>query len=169
MFLKYPQKNLDSSRYLVFFTDSSGCLVFFMGTFRTLLFSTHSQNFLDTIWIVQGVWFFHGYCLDSILGHRKMKCGQFEHLDRLLGRIQSGPSEPVWQIWVSAPVRSGDSYAESGQALISTVASRMVAVFFKTHKCYFLCPQSIRLYPKLQCAQIFSRTRMHIENILIVC
>ena len=33
------------------------------------------QNFSDTIWIVLGLYFFHGFYLDSILGHRKMKSG----------------------------------------------------------------------------------------------
>ena len=33
---------------------------------------------------VKGVWFFHGYCLDSILGHRKMKIEKLDHMDRLL-------------------------------------------------------------------------------------
>ena len=28
-------------------------------------FLTHSQNFMDTVWMVQGVWFFHRYCLDT--------------------------------------------------------------------------------------------------------
>ena len=29
-------------------------------------------------------------------------------------RIQSGPAGSVWQIWVSSPVRLGNSYAQSG-------------------------------------------------------
>ena len=33
-------------------------------------------------------------------------------------RIQSGPAGPVRQIWVSGPVRSGNSYAQSGRALV---------------------------------------------------
>ena len=35
----------------------------------------HSQNFSDTIWIVLGLYFFHGFYLDSIMGHKKMKSG----------------------------------------------------------------------------------------------
>ena len=35
-------------------------------------------------------------------------------------RIQSGPAGPVRQIWVSGPVRSGNSYAQSGQALVAS-------------------------------------------------
>jgi len=35
-------------------------------------------------------------------------------------RIQSGPAGPVRQIWVSGPVRSGNSYAQSGRALLQT-------------------------------------------------
>ena len=34
-------------------------------------------------------------------------------------RIQSSPAGPVRQIWVSGPVRSGNSYAQSGRALIA--------------------------------------------------
>jgi hypothetical protein len=38
-------------------------------------FLGHSQNITDTIWIVLGLYFFHGYFMDSILGHRKIKNG----------------------------------------------------------------------------------------------
>ena len=36
-------------------------------------------------------------------------------------QIQSGPAGPVRQIWVSGPVWSGNSYAQSGRALLLTV------------------------------------------------
>ena len=53
------------------------------------MFSKNIEKFWDTIWIVLGLYFFHGFYLDSILGHRKMKSGQLEHLDRLFeGLIQ---------------------------------------------------------------------------------
>ena len=38
-------------------------------------------------------------------------------------RIQSGPAGPVQQIRVSGPVRSGNSYVQSGQALLKTLES----------------------------------------------
>ena len=37
--------------------------------------------------------------------------------DHFLYGIQSSPAGPVQQIWVSGPVWSGDSYAQSGRAL----------------------------------------------------
>ena len=40
-------------------------------------------------------------------------------------RIQSGLAGPVWQIWVSGPLRSGSSYAQYGQALWTRVAQRV--------------------------------------------
>ena len=36
-------------------------------------------------------------------------------------RIQSGLAGPVRQIWVSGPVRSGNSYAQSGRAFFQDI------------------------------------------------
>ena len=44
----------------------------------------HSQNFTDTIWIVLALYFFSRILnMDAILGHRKMKKGQLDHMDKL--------------------------------------------------------------------------------------
>ena len=45
------------------------------------------QDKVKILWILFGQFrdsvFFSGYSLDTILGHRKMKSGQLDHLDRL--------------------------------------------------------------------------------------
>ena len=72
------KKVSDSSRCLVFFLDSSWDIE------KILNIAKFRKKFWDSIWIVQGLCFFLGFCLDSFLGHRKMKPGYLKHLDRLL-------------------------------------------------------------------------------------
>merc|ERR1711956_76215 len=67
--------------------------------------------------------------------HSTYRCGNYSREETIQGRklfaeirymvkcleiyvrIQSGPAGPVRQIWVSGPVRSGNSFAQSGRAL----------------------------------------------------
>ena len=53
-------------------------------------------------------------------------------------RIQSSQAGPVWQIWVSGPVRSGNSYAQSGRALqLALLNFALSETEGKTHQMWF--------------------------------
>ena len=45
-----------------------------------------------------------------------MRCDDLQLVGKMFRTIGSD-SGPVWQIWVSGPVRSGNLYAQSGRAL----------------------------------------------------
>ena len=85
---KYPSKNPNTLNYLVLCSKKTQVFAFGYVSKKHRNFLRHIQNFMDTIWQIFGQFkvfgFLHRYCLDTILGHRKLKNEQLDHVDRLL-------------------------------------------------------------------------------------
>ena len=96
MFQKFSMffENIAKSKNLCFLLniklDSSRCLDFFKDSWKFLqklikYILTNNHNFTDTIWIVQGVWFFS-----------RILFGYLDHMDRLIGRLIVFPDQTIW-------------------------------------------------------------------------
>ena len=107
---------------------------------------------------------------DLIL-RESITCTWYVKCLKIYVRIQSCPAGPVRQIWVSGPVRSGNSYAQSGWALVAGYRQvsgvSPAATSFPDHRVFVHCIEIAhrRTYMQLLCVVVGSESLLQVWSL----